>query len=593
MRQLGGITGSVGNIITGFAGGGGMGALTAALGETITFLKDAVREAAGLEALSMAFDNLRQSSTLSLEALQEAARGTVSQIDLVASANKAMMLGIDPNHLPKLMEMARRAAVAMGISTTQAFQDISTGIGRQSRMILDNLGIVIDSNQAYEDYAGTLGKTVSELTEAERKQAYLNAVLKVGEDQARRLGDQTGSLSESQQRLTAATDDIVASIGSLFLPVVKALVDVLAFAAQGVHFLIDAFGETLISMSPLAMALGILYDNLQIMWAFIEGFFTPVWAALQKVWEGVSEALQSVSEDIGVSAEDTEKAKDEAEKLGEQLGEIVATLVEDLGPALKDIAEDLKWVAKSVRDLKDDLKPLTDRLKDLKGLYDLLHGSLWDLVPASDEVKTKFRELWEWVKELIKPFRTLLDLVIRLIDLLIGESLVPALEQTTEAFIDLEPAVLKTNSAFRSQEGILGSLTSSVFNYKKSLDAIPREIVTVLRTIRVGGGGGGDGDGFPSKGDKGDFPFRPLPFRKGQKGLDITTRGPTLILAGEGPNPVERVQVTPSGTGGGGDTHIHIDLRGAFVPSTSAVEELGQMVIQEMQTVTSRDRRRR
>jgi hypothetical protein len=65
----------------------------------------------------------------------------------------------------------------MGISATQAFNDIVTGLGRMSPLILDNLGITVDLEATMKRYAETLGKTSDALTDTERKQALVNAVI--------------------------------------------------------------------------------------------------------------------------------------------------------------------------------------------------------------------------------------------------------------------------------------------------------------------------------------------------------------------------------------------------------------------------------
>ena len=119
---------------------------------------------------------------LIIRKVKEASLGAVSEMDIIASANKAMMLGLgsDAEQLANLMEIAAFRGRAMGVSTTQAFDDIVRGIGRASPLILDNLGIVVKLGEVNEKYAKSIGKTVQELTAAEKKQALLNAVLDEG-----------------------------------------------------------------------------------------------------------------------------------------------------------------------------------------------------------------------------------------------------------------------------------------------------------------------------------------------------------------------------------------------------------------------------
>jgi hypothetical protein len=51
-------------------------------------------------------------------------------------------------------------------------------LGRGSALILDNLGIVIDLEEAYESYAAQMGKTANQLTDVEKKQAMVNRVMR-------------------------------------------------------------------------------------------------------------------------------------------------------------------------------------------------------------------------------------------------------------------------------------------------------------------------------------------------------------------------------------------------------------------------------
>ena len=119
-----------------------------------------------------------------------ASMGTVSNLDIIASANKAMMLGVggDAEQLANLMEIAAFRGRAMGLETSQAFDDMARGIGRMSPMILDNLGIVVDAESIYAAYAESVGKTSGELSRSEKVQALLNKVLEEGNKQLEEAG---------------------------------------------------------------------------------------------------------------------------------------------------------------------------------------------------------------------------------------------------------------------------------------------------------------------------------------------------------------------------------------------------------------------
>lgn len=187
----------------------------------------AAKTAIEIESTTIAFENLSTSagqvSADILSALQEASAGTVAANDLMLSANRAMVLGVADNtqEFTALMEIARDRARAMGLTTTQAFNDIVTGIGRGSPLILDNLGLVINVTKANEDYASKLGKATEALTEEEKKQALLNAVLKQGEKTMDKNAQSQMTASEATQALKASIEDLTAEIGRTFLPIVK------------------------------------------------------------------------------------------------------------------------------------------------------------------------------------------------------------------------------------------------------------------------------------------------------------------------------------------------------------------------------------
>ncbi|MFA5445856.1 MAG: hypothetical protein WC262_12880, partial [Bacteroidales bacterium] len=114
-----------------------------------------------------------------MDSVRTASLGMVSDYDIMQASSRAMMLGVgnSAEQMGQLMEVAAARGRAMGISTTQAFNDIVTGIGRMSPLILDNLGIVTGGQKTFDAYAESLGKTAEALTDAEKKQALINKAI--------------------------------------------------------------------------------------------------------------------------------------------------------------------------------------------------------------------------------------------------------------------------------------------------------------------------------------------------------------------------------------------------------------------------------
>ncbi len=166
---------------------------------------DFAEAGAKLQVQREAFDNFAKSVGANgdeiIAKLKEVSKGTVSTANLVASAGKAMLLGLAPDKLVDLLEIARAASKITGDSITKSFEDITTGVGRQSRMILDNLGIILRVGDANEAYAASLGKTVDELTEAEKKLAVLNATAEAGQVIIAGVGNDTLTTADKIARM--------------------------------------------------------------------------------------------------------------------------------------------------------------------------------------------------------------------------------------------------------------------------------------------------------------------------------------------------------------------------------------------------------
>lgn len=162
--------------------------------------------------------------------MREMSGETLSTSEIMVNASRAMALGLESSRLPELMEISRAAARAFGQDVSFMFDSIVLGIGRQSKLILDNLGIIISAKDTYESYAKVLGKSTSELTEAERKQAFMNEAIRQGQDLVEKINLSNRSQLENIQRLKSGWKDFVDQLG-VFLnesPRVKKIIDVLA-----------------------------------------------------------------------------------------------------------------------------------------------------------------------------------------------------------------------------------------------------------------------------------------------------------------------------------------------------------------------------
>ena len=266
LKNLDNAAGILSGGLAGLAGAAGVGALFELGAAAASAVFDMSRLAATATDIETSFETMARQAGASSEqmfaGLKEASRGTISDMDLMLSANRAMLLGVadSTEEMVALMDVARAASQAMGTTTAEAFSDLVTGLGRGSAQILDNLGIIVDADTANQAYADSIGKTVSQLTDQERKQALVNAVLLESQELVAANAAAGDDAASHFERMDTAIKNAKVALGELFQPAMIAFADAMARAASSA-----AEGMTELAEAPptdLGPELGSLVDYL-------------------------------------------------------------------------------------------------------------------------------------------------------------------------------------------------------------------------------------------------------------------------------------------------------------------------------------------
>ena len=201
-------------------------AMSLGIRQTLQFTK----QAAKIQQMEKAFTTMSggvNNASIAIRKLRDATDGTLSSFDLFQQANNAMVLGVTKNsdEMARMFDMAQRLGDALGKDVKLSVESLITGIGRQSRLMLDNIGIIVKADKAYKDYAKEIGKTADTLTDSEKKQAFMNAALEAGREKLKFLPKETQDANKSFQQLNAAMSDLSVEIGKAFLPTAVSLAD--------------------------------------------------------------------------------------------------------------------------------------------------------------------------------------------------------------------------------------------------------------------------------------------------------------------------------------------------------------------------------
>lgn len=422
---------------------------TGAAAALVLFAGEAFTAAASVERLEKASDAMGRrygvTSAQIVQSMQDVSLGTISQRQALEASNKAMLLGIIRSE-EEFAQMAKFAIVmgrAMGVDAAQAVDDLSTGLGRQSALILDNLGIIVDVDKANLAYAESVGKTVSELTDWDRKQAFINETLLAGQAAVEELGEITLDAAGKVERIKVSFEKLTVSVGKLLVKLSETKLgeafdparelDALAEGADAwgrfgdqVGFFTDAMSKVPLSIAPTIAEIRTFSESLfkvinpleavtkaSITWynsaATGKGFIETNQAAVEVLLQTYGDLaidtikLATDQDELGAAFAETQAAADAlaASEAAQAAAEIEATkaaaaakiATEEAAIAEKERAERLEEVTKIQLDVARELIDIDEQAtEDLAEAWEDYYSDLEKLGKDTNEKRIEIED---------------------------------------------------------------------------------------------------------------------------------------------------------------------------------------------------------
>ncbi len=140
---------------------------------------NALQKAADTTNLVKGLDQLGAASGRGLGQLSQdvvkATDGAVSLREAMTAVAQASSAGMSDKDIKRLATGAKQASQALGVDMGDALSRLSRGITKLEPELLDELGIFVRVDKASQDYAKSVGKPVSALTDLEKRAAFANA----------------------------------------------------------------------------------------------------------------------------------------------------------------------------------------------------------------------------------------------------------------------------------------------------------------------------------------------------------------------------------------------------------------------------------
>lgn len=325
-----------------------------------------------------------------LKKLKEASAGTITQTKLMEQASNALVLGIAPEKMQRLMEISRSAARALGKDVDFMFQSIVTGIGRQSKLVLDNLGIVFRAEDAYKKYAKSLNKAAKDLTETEKKQAFTNATLEAGVDIMRMVNTNMVTEYERLQILKAQWQTFGEVVGRVLL---KAFGILQGFIHQLISGIFQISKDFTTSFSSISKILEKYYAML----SRLPGEWGRSYGRAESAVRSFTESLQQQADEFKTSSEKSaSSAVEQYDLVLTKVGEVNASLgnmMRNIGQASESGNQKFKSsfdakveiATQAVRNIQNAFadffyQGLTGQLESAKDVFSSFAGSILQML---------------------------------------------------------------------------------------------------------------------------------------------------------------------------------------------------------------------
>lgn len=291
------------NVVTKFAK-----ALLVLAGVKITFdyLKDAAAFAGQMDSLGSTLNvvgrnagYLSEELTGFEEGLDKLGISTKSARESMVSMMQAgislrTQSGETTTQIEKLARVSQDLSAVTGTNASEALSRLISRIQLMDSVGLRNMGLQIDMTAAQQDYAASIGKSANALSENEKRQAIMNAVLK---DAAKYTGAYEESLESAGRKaetLKRQTSEFSLALGNHLLPAYKEVIFATSGMLDGLTKIAQEFDKTGVVAEQFGAGTGAIIKPLTGLVESLFKVFLQVGQAIAPVFQAVGEAIGEV-----------------------------------------------------------------------------------------------------------------------------------------------------------------------------------------------------------------------------------------------------------------------------------------------------------
>lgn len=252
-RQFAAQASGMGGLVAAYAGAA---ATTFAISAAFDALAKSARAVQTIEGVNTLAANYAQSGNEVLASVNKITKGQLSMAEIAEQVNLSMVAGFSTDQINSLAEISLKASRALGRDLADSMTRVTRGSAKMEAELIDELGIYTKIEPATKAYAAALGKNVSALSDFERRQAFVNAVITEGQRKYASINTTVPTSIEQIEKLGASMSNIATMLGSyladMIAPLASGMVENAAalFGALGIVLsLVAAKGVSLLETS--------------------------------------------------------------------------------------------------------------------------------------------------------------------------------------------------------------------------------------------------------------------------------------------------------------------------------------------------------
>jgi len=258
---------------------------------------DLMEQAAQFEEQQRGLQGLASQYGMTADAVtrmaKEAVQGQLSLVESSQLASRALMLGFDPAHMAKFLEVAEKLTGTAGGEIPAAFEAMERAAVTGRARGLVQYGIIVDLNKALEDYARAHGISKDAISEHTATQIRSNAILL----EAKRVTDLAG---ESQMSTAAKMNVLKATVKDMQLFIGTVLIRAFGLATG----IFQGFAAVCMTVAAAAFSIGKAFT-----WVLskLPGPHQAEWKASFENMKILSEAAWKTAQDLAQKGQDNIK----------------------------------------------------------------------------------------------------------------------------------------------------------------------------------------------------------------------------------------------------------------------------------------------